>query len=148
MSEQETTGDIAVIIQVDVEVPLIWKLPVCCHFFVVGTLVNSGWQASYHKHGNFLRSLCFCSLVASTFSPSTHIFHHSCGWLIFETHDIQIMESSTAHLNDVCLNGLMTLLLESLCQISHPAYAHTSCCALFTTYNLPMICYNASDANV
>lgn len=57
------------------------------------------------------------------------------------------MKSPNARLNDVCLNGVATLLQQYFALPGMPTYDTSRQCALFTTFDLPMVQYNASDAD-
>jgi hypothetical protein len=62
--------------------------------------------------------------------------------------DLRILESSSARLNDVCLNGIASLFVLVFSDPAFPTAHHARRCTLFTTFDLPMIRYNATDADI
>ncbi|KAF8232839.1 hypothetical protein L208DRAFT_1423035 [Tricholoma matsutake] len=77
---------------------------------------------------SYLVLLCHCKLLAFiAILVPTFIF---------------IMNSSNEHLNDICLNGIAATL--------HTFFDNPTSrqCALFTTFDLPMVHYNASDDDI
>ncbi|GLB38031.1 hypothetical protein LshimejAT787_0410820 [Lyophyllum shimeji] len=66
----------------------------------------------------------------------------------FEATDLDIMANPRRLLNDVCLNGIASLLHGLFSQPSDPAEPHSTQCALFTTFHLPMIRYHAVDSEI
>ncbi|KAG9309099.1 hypothetical protein JVU11DRAFT_10983 [Chiua virens] len=57
----------------------------------------------------------------------------------FQVHDIEILQSPTECLNDICINGCIPLLFSSI----KPSNAHQF--TIFSTHDLICIWYNASD---
>ncbi|KAG2123258.1 hypothetical protein DEU56DRAFT_917566 [Suillus clintonianus] len=74
--------------------------------------------------------------AATRIWPSRHGFPQQ----IFDPRDISFLGSSTACLNDVCLNGCAILLHDS--QMSIPVAQRI---AILSTHDLPRIRYNAAD---
>ncbi|KAG2113977.1 hypothetical protein DEU56DRAFT_874329 [Suillus clintonianus] len=74
--------------------------------------------------------------AATRIWPSRHGFPRQ----IFDPRDISFLGSSTARLNDVCLNGCAILLHDS--QMSIPVAQRI---AILSTHDLPRIRYNAAD---
>jgi len=64
---------------------------------------------------------------------------------MFESKDLYIMQTSSARLNDACLNGIAALFHAEFSQTSSPSMSHSQRCAVFSTHDLPMIRYNAKD---
>ena len=64
---------------------------------------------------------------------------------MFESKDLYIMQTSSARLNDTCLNGIAALFHAEFSQASSPSMSHSQRCAVFSTHDLPMIRYNAKD---
>ena len=62
--------------------------------------------------------------------------------LLFDPEDVVILANPTSCLNDVCINGCITLLFSS---IKPPNSWHF---AVFSMYDLLCICYNASDESL
>jgi len=69
-----------------------------------------------------------------------HCYHGT--RILFEPTDLAIMNSQNERLNDVCLNGIAATL--------HTFFDNPTSrqCALFTTFDLPMVRYNASDDDI
>jgi len=67
----------------------------------------------------------------------THIY--------FELKDLAIMNSQNEHLNDICLNSIVATLHTFF---DNPTYPRSQQCAMFTTFDLLMVCYNASDDDI
>jgi len=59
--------------------------------------------------------------------------------LVFDAHDLEILQSSTACLNDTCINGCIPLLFSSIQSV----HAHRF--AVLSTHDLIRIRYNADD---
>ena len=59
--------------------------------------------------------------------------------LSFKPEDVVILANPTGCLNNVCINGCVPLLFSSI----KPPDAQ--CFAVFSTYDLPHICYDVSD---
>jgi hypothetical protein len=49
------------------------------------------------------------------------------------------MQTSSARLNDVCLNGIAALFHAKFSQASLPSMSHSQRCAVFSMHDLPMI---------
>ncbi|KAF9457042.1 hypothetical protein BDZ94DRAFT_1176434 [Collybia nuda] len=75
-------------------------------------------------------------------------FHHPLGIIAFSVDDIAIMENPTAWLNDTCINGIARYLHATLSHATSPVSRYSSQCALFSTFDLLMIRYNASDEEI
>lgn len=58
------------------------------------------------------------------------------------------MKTPTAQLNDVCLNGISALLKQQFSLSTHYMSQFSQRCALLSTYDLSMVQYNASDAEI
>lgn len=98
---------------------------------------------------SLLECLRFTNLSSSAPDPTQpRVLHHSTGRIDFGLRELDIMSSQTALLNDVCLNGIATLLFDRFSRSTDPASDSTRCCALFDTYHLPMVRYNATDENL
>ena len=94
------------------------------------------------KNRNLLDDL-WHQLPIADVSPEAariHRYHGTC--ILFELTDLAIMNSQDERLNDVCLNGIAATL--------HTFFDDPTSqqCALFTTFDLPMVCYNASDDDI
>jgi hypothetical protein len=63
----------------------------------------------------------------------------------FEARDIAILTSTTARLNDVCINGCAVVLYR---YISSLDATHAQRCAILSTFELVRIRNNAADANI
>jgi hypothetical protein len=70
------------------------------------------------------------------------------GRILFEPKDLHIMESPHKRLNDICLNGISATLHTFFSKSTNPSSLSSRRCALFTTHDLPMVRYNASDADI
>jgi Ulp1 family protease len=70
------------------------------------------------------------------------------GNIQFVAHDLMIMEDPCVCLNDVCLNSVAKYLHTITSHPSNPAHSHSQRCTLFSTYDLLMICYNATEDEV
>ena len=62
--------------------------------------------------------------------------------LVFDAHDLEILQSPTACLNDTCINGCIPLLFSLI----QPSNAHRF--AVFSTHDLVRVRYNADDASL
>jgi hypothetical protein len=82
-------------------------------------------------------------LPSAVASPQAARVHSHLGARIyFEPKDLAIMNSPNERLNNVCLNGIAATLHTFL---DNPTKRQ---CALFTTFDLPMVRYNASDDDI
>lgn len=121
-----------------------WILPVSfCVFVTLNVLIQL--QENIQSHKSVLNDLRFQAV--HVFPPPTveRVLHHAFGKVHFGPRELSIMQSPTARLNDICLNGIASLLYHHFSQQTMPTYDSSRRCALFTTFDLPMIQYNASD---
>jgi len=81
-------------------------------------------------------------------TDSTRVFTYRGVWMSFLLGGLHILESPSARLNDVCLNGIATLFHLIFADPACPTAHHVNRCALFTTFDLLMIRYNAFDADM
>ena len=63
----------------------------------------------------------------------------------FEQREFRILETPTALLNDVCINGGAALLQHLFSAPSHPSAMHSQRCALLSTFTLVKIRHQASS---
>lgn len=82
--------------------------------------------------------------------PSTisRVFHHKNGRTVFDARELAIMGSPSKRLNDVCINGIATIFLNEFSQSTSPSFDHSRRCALFSTHDLPMVQYHATDSEL
>lgn len=66
---------------------------------------------------------------------------------VFDANDIQRLESPTALINDICLNGL-AYYLQGMLSCNYSYGLSSGKCAIFSTYDLVRIRYKASDQNL
>lgn len=105
-------------------------------------------QAHMTIHTALLQELHFHTF--KNFEPlSKPRYHaHSRGRIVFSSRELTMMQSPTARLNDVCINGIATLLLHQFSDTMRRTSASSQQCALFSTFDLPMMRYNASDTEI
>ncbi|KAG6884437.1 hypothetical protein C0992_006324, partial [Termitomyces sp. T32_za158] len=99
-------------------------------------------------HRDLLTQLSFHTL--SNVEPLTkpRYFPHLRGRFVFGTKELSMMRSPTSRLNDVCINGISALLKYQFSRTTSSASRSSQQCALLSTYDLPMLRYNASDAKI
>lgn len=69
------------------------------------------------------------------------------GSFIFDEKELSVFDTPNALLNDICLNGSAAILQDLF--VRHPDKGSlAACCAIFSTYDLNKIRYNASDAEL
>lgn len=68
--------------------------------------------------------------------------------ILFDAKELEIMASPTARLNDGCINGISHVLQDIFSAPTHPASATSRRCALFSSHDLLMVRYNATDNDV
>lgn len=59
-----------------------------------------------------------------------------------------MINSPCRRLKDICINGISTLLKHQFSESTSVTFQTSQRCALFSTYDLPMVRYNASDAEL
>lgn len=114
------------------DITIIWSLP--------GTV---------YEHCDLLERLRFQTF--SEFAPSTfqRVFYHTNGArFFFDKRELDIMASPHALLNDICINGIAALLHHRFSLSSDPSSHYSKQCALFSTFDLPMVRYNATDSEI
>ena len=97
---------------------------------------------------NLLSALQFRTFSSPPSTQCTRMLLYRGGRILFEPKDLHIMESPHERLNDVCLNGIAATLHTFFSESTLPSSSSSRRCALFTTFDLPMIRYNASDPDV
>ncbi|KAG6914810.1 hypothetical protein DXG01_015200 [Tephrocybe rancida] len=68
--------------------------------------------------------------------------------VIFNTRELNMMNSPTARINDGCINGIRSLLMDRFSESTRTMSTYSRQCALFSTHDLPRLRYNASDAEI
>ncbi|KAG6819938.1 hypothetical protein H0H93_007262 [Arthromyces matolae] len=68
--------------------------------------------------------------------------------IYFDARAINIMSQPQQLLNDTCINGIANLLHFRFSQPDLPESVHSSRCAIFSSYDLPMIRFNTSESHV
>ncbi|GLB45913.1 hypothetical protein LshimejAT787_3800020 [Lyophyllum shimeji] len=114
-----------------VDVSLIWDLP-----------------ADLQQQPDLLTTLQFQTF--GSFAPLTasRVLHRPTGRIVFDERELAIMQSPVGRLNDVCINGISTLLHDQFSAPTHYNFQSSQRCALFSTYDLQMVRYNAADAEL
>jgi hypothetical protein len=88
--------------------------------------------------------------------PSHHqvrVFSHDrydgrCIQETFSPKELEIMGSSVSRLNDDCINGISKLLQYIFSEPTNPYTTSSSRCALFSTHDLLMVRYSASNEEI
>ncbi|KAG6810053.1 hypothetical protein H0H92_013548 [Tricholoma furcatifolium] len=113
-----------------VDVRLIWEIPV-----------------QLDEHPNLLRELELKAPTVGSLEQS-HSFPYRRGSVVFSPRELQILQSPKGRLNDICINGICTLLAQQYSQPMRPSVSSARRCTVFSTYDLPMMQNNASDAEI
>ncbi|KNZ79946.1 hypothetical protein J132_08423 [Termitomyces sp. J132] len=130
-----------------VDVTLIWELPVSHHVFLL-TIVVSFKQLQLSFHYSLLQELSFQTIQEFEPLSKPHSFPHLRGCFVFGPRELTIMQSPTAWLNDVCINGIATFLMYKFSQATQITSQYSRKCALFSTFDLLMMHYNVSDTEL
>ncbi|KAF9469487.1 hypothetical protein BDZ94DRAFT_692 [Collybia nuda] len=111
------------------------------------SLVRIIWDMPKHliDHRDPSHCLHFQTFAPPAASNIARALYHPTGNIHFTPHDLAIMESPCARLNDICLNGIAKYFHIMTSNPSNPAHFHSQKCALFSTYDLLMTRYNATD---
>ncbi|KAG6827850.1 hypothetical protein H0H92_010266 [Tricholoma furcatifolium] len=95
-----------------------------------------------------LSTLAFGNPAVSTSLSHSRYFPHRRGRVVFSPEDLRTLGSSDGMLNDVCINGITTLLAQRFSGPSHPFFPSARRCAIFSTYDLPMMRNRASSEEI
>ncbi|KAG6899356.1 hypothetical protein C0993_010997 [Termitomyces sp. T159_Od127] len=119
------------IVSPGVDISLIWQLP-----------------ARFNPHQYLLKELSFQAL--GDFAPlsESRYFPHRRGRFIFSPHELEMLSSPAARLNDVCINGIAALLKYQFSESTRITSGPSRRCAIFSTFDLSMVRYNASDDEI
>jgi hypothetical protein len=88
----------------------------------------------------------YCGTFAS--NQCTRVFTYLGRRILFTPDVLRIMSSPHERLSDLCINGIAAILHDTFSHSSYPSSHHARQCVIFTTYDLPMVRYNATDADV
>jgi Ulp1 family protease len=106
-------------------------------------------QNQFYQHMDLLGPLKFETFATPAPSNIPRLSIDSFGRRIFfDVHDLEIMNSPNALLNDTCLNGLARYLHHIFSEPSNSASPSSSRCALFSTFDLLSERYHATDADL
>lgn len=67
---------------------------------------------------------------------------------IFGSKELDIMASTKSHLNDDCINGISKLLQHIFSDPTNPHSMSSAQCAVFSTHDLLMVRYSATDDEI
>ena len=97
---------------------------------------------------DLLDNLRFQIFYIPASTQHTRVLMYHSGRILFEPKDLCIMESPNERLNDICLNRIAATLHTFFSHSANPSSFSSRRCALFTTFDLPMIRYHASDTDI
>ncbi|RDB15037.1 Ubiquitin-like-specific protease ESD4 [Hypsizygus marmoreus] len=78
-------------------------------------------------------------------SRALHLGKHV---ITFDARELGIFREPTARLNDVCINGVAAYLRAKFAHPTNEASRSAERCAIFSTHDLRMVHYNASDEEI
>jgi hypothetical protein len=128
-------------------VELIWSISVC-HLAPALLTTNVVLQECLYIHQDPFQSLRFQTFAPPFPSSVPRVFRHPMGNVRFSADDLAIMGNPSGRLNDICLNGIAKYLHVFFSDPSLPTSYHSRRCALYSTYDLLMMRYNATDEEI
>ncbi|KAG6852744.1 hypothetical protein C0991_009387 [Blastosporella zonata] len=100
------------------------------------------------KHSGLLDLLHLPTFAITNWNHTERVLYNGEFRVLFEPKAMNIMSNPHSLLNDTCVNSTAHLLHKIFSDRSHFATLTSSRCAVFSTYDLPMICKNTTDSHI
>ncbi|KAG6808439.1 hypothetical protein H0H92_004109, partial [Tricholoma furcatifolium] len=127
----DNDGDQAELARLSVTATLVWELP---HFMP--------------QESCLLSALPFENPAEATSLCHSRYFPLRRGRVVFGPQELQILSSTDGMLNDLCINGIAALLAQKFSDPAHPFSSSARRCAVFSSYDLPLMRHRASTEEI